>query len=135
MAWRRGVWVACPFRCSPPLQDDALATPCSLHPCLSGSSLWAVAGVMGAKKTSELIPFCHPLALDDCHLHVRFDEDLNRPNEVTREGRSWLGRGLGQGVGARPADSALVGIAGRLRSALLNMSVSFTFPAARLNRS
>ncbi|EWM24442.1 molybdenum cofactor biosynthesis protein c [Nannochloropsis gaditana] len=41
-----------------------------------------VAGVMGAKKTSELIPFCHPLALDDCHLHVRFDEDLNRPNEV-----------------------------------------------------
>jgi cyclic pyranopterin phosphate synthase len=29
-----------------------------------------LAGVMGAKKTSELIPLCHPLALDDCQLEV-----------------------------------------------------------------
>jgi len=29
-----------------------------------------LAGVMGAKKTSELIPLCHPLALDDCQITV-----------------------------------------------------------------
>ena len=29
-----------------------------------------VAGVMGAKKTSELIPFCHPLGLDDCRIKL-----------------------------------------------------------------
>lgn len=28
-----------------------------------------IAGVMAAKKTSELIPFCHPLALEDCQIH------------------------------------------------------------------
>jgi cyclic pyranopterin monophosphate synthase len=26
--------------------------------------------VMGAKKTSELIPLCHPLALDDCQIEI-----------------------------------------------------------------
>jgi cyclic pyranopterin phosphate synthase len=29
-----------------------------------------IAGVMGAKKTSELIPMCHPLALEDCQIHI-----------------------------------------------------------------
>jgi cyclic pyranopterin monophosphate synthase len=29
-----------------------------------------IAGVMGAKKTSELIPFCHPLGLEDCQVKV-----------------------------------------------------------------
>ena len=32
-----------------------------------------LAGVMGAKKTSELIPLCHPLALDDCQIEVQAD--------------------------------------------------------------
>jgi cyclic pyranopterin monophosphate synthase len=32
-----------------------------------------LAGVMGAKKTSELIPLCHPLALDDCQIEVQPD--------------------------------------------------------------
>jgi cyclic pyranopterin phosphate synthase len=27
-----------------------------------------LAGVMGAKRTSELIPLCHPLPLDDCQI-------------------------------------------------------------------
>ena len=27
-----------------------------------------IAGVMGAKKTAEFIPFCHPLAIEDCQL-------------------------------------------------------------------
>jgi len=30
----------------------------------------SLAGVMGAKKTSELIPLCHPLALDDCQVEI-----------------------------------------------------------------
>lgn len=29
-----------------------------------------IAGVMGAKKTSELIPFCHPLGLEDCKVSI-----------------------------------------------------------------
>ena len=32
-----------------------------------------LAGVMGAKKTSELIPLCHPLALDDCQIEITPD--------------------------------------------------------------
>lgn len=32
-----------------------------------------LAGVMGAKKTSELIPLCHPLALDDCQIEIKAD--------------------------------------------------------------
>jgi cyclic pyranopterin phosphate synthase len=29
-----------------------------------------IAGVMGAKRTHELIPFCHPLGLENCQLHI-----------------------------------------------------------------
>jgi cyclic pyranopterin phosphate synthase len=29
-----------------------------------------IAGVMGAKRTSELIPFCHPLGLEDCKVKI-----------------------------------------------------------------
>ncbi len=29
-----------------------------------------IAGVMAAKKTHELIPFCHPLSLEDCQIHI-----------------------------------------------------------------
>jgi cyclic pyranopterin monophosphate synthase len=29
-----------------------------------------IAGVMGGKKTSEIIPFCHPLQLEDCQVRV-----------------------------------------------------------------
>jgi cyclic pyranopterin phosphate synthase len=29
-----------------------------------------LAGVMAAKRTSELIPFCHPLPLEHCHIDV-----------------------------------------------------------------
>jgi cyclic pyranopterin monophosphate synthase len=32
-----------------------------------------LAGVMGAKKTSELIPLCHPLPLDDCQIEIHPD--------------------------------------------------------------
>jgi cyclic pyranopterin phosphate synthase len=30
-----------------------------------------LAGVMAAKRTSELIPFCHPLAIEQCQLDIR----------------------------------------------------------------
>lgn len=30
-----------------------------------------IAGVMGAKRTSSLIPFCHPLGLEDCHVKIQ----------------------------------------------------------------
>ncbi len=33
-----------------------------------------LAGIMGAKKTSELIPLCHPLGLDNCHLDIYINE-------------------------------------------------------------
>ncbi len=29
-----------------------------------------LAGVMGAKKTSDLIPLCHPLPLEDCRIEI-----------------------------------------------------------------
>lgn len=32
-----------------------------------------IAGVMAAKKTHELIPFCHPLGLDDCSIDISID--------------------------------------------------------------
>lgn len=35
-----------------------------------------LAGVMGAKRTSELIPLCHPLALDDCQIEIKTDPAL-----------------------------------------------------------
>ncbi len=31
-----------------------------------------IAGVMAAKKTHELIPFCHPIALEDCKVSLEF---------------------------------------------------------------
>jgi cyclic pyranopterin monophosphate synthase len=33
-----------------------------------------IAGTMGAKKTSELIPFCHPVGLDNCKLKIWVNE-------------------------------------------------------------
>ncbi|HAS35868.1 MAG TPA: cyclic pyranopterin monophosphate synthase MoaC [Flavobacteriales bacterium] len=34
-----------------------------------------IAGIMAAKKTSELIPLCHPLGLDKCDVEIEIDED------------------------------------------------------------
>ena len=32
-----------------------------------------IAGVMAAKKTHELIPFCHPLGLENCNITIEVD--------------------------------------------------------------
>ncbi len=37
-----------------------------------------IAGTMGAKKTSDLIPLCHPLGLESC----KFQIQVNEANEV-----------------------------------------------------
>lgn len=37
-----------------------------------------IAGIMAAKKTGELIPLCHPLGMDNCHIDIRLDDN----NEV-----------------------------------------------------
>jgi cyclic pyranopterin phosphate synthase len=34
-----------------------------------------IAGVMAAKKTHELIPFCHPLGLENCKISIVVDAD------------------------------------------------------------
>lgn len=39
-----------------------------------------IAGIMAAKKTSELIPLCHPLLLTSVKLDLSVDEDTNRVN-------------------------------------------------------
>ena len=44
-------------------------------PILQTASL---AGVMAAKRTSELIPLCHPLPLDDCQVELRLSPDRRR---------------------------------------------------------
>ena len=33
-----------------------------------------IAGVMGAKRTAELIPFCHPLGLEDCQIEYEVND-------------------------------------------------------------
>jgi len=37
-----------------------------------------VAGIMAAKKTSEIIPMCHPLLLSSININFEIDEEKNR---------------------------------------------------------
>jgi cyclic pyranopterin phosphate synthase len=47
------------------LKDGEVVTP--KGPIFQAAIL---AGIMGAKKTSELIPLCHPIPLDDCSIEI-----------------------------------------------------------------
>ena len=40
-----------------------------------------IAGVMAAKKTSDLIPLCHPIGLDNCQVRIQ----VNQKREVVVE--------------------------------------------------
>ena len=40
-----------------------------------------IAGTMGVKKTSDLIPLCHPLPISKCHIDI----DLNDDHEIIIE--------------------------------------------------
>jgi cyclic pyranopterin monophosphate synthase len=57
--------VAVPAELAALLRDGEIAT--KKGPIFQTAIL---AGVMGAKKTSELIPLCHPLPLDDCQIEI-----------------------------------------------------------------
>jgi cyclic pyranopterin phosphate synthase len=37
-----------------------------------------IAGVMGAKRTHELIPFCHPLGIENCRIEIDLEGDAAR---------------------------------------------------------
>ena len=39
-------------------------------------SVARIAGIMAAKRTAELIPLCHPLALDDVQIELTMDAEL-----------------------------------------------------------
>ena len=40
-----------------------------------------IAGIMAAKKTGDLIPLCHPIGMDNCHITI----ELSASNEVIIE--------------------------------------------------
>ncbi|OYW12623.1 MAG: cyclic pyranopterin monophosphate synthase MoaC, partial [Planctomycetales bacterium 12-60-4] len=42
-----------------------------------------LAGIMGAKRTGELIPLCHPLGLDGVELQLEFVDDQTLRIEAT----------------------------------------------------
>ena len=37
-----------------------------------------IAGTMAVKKTSELIPFCHPLSIEGCDLDIKAEKSINQ---------------------------------------------------------
>jgi cyclic pyranopterin phosphate synthase len=48
-----------------------------------------IAGIMAAKKTAELIPLCHPLALDQVVVDFSFEDDAVRATaKVTLTGKT-----------------------------------------------
>ena len=52
-----------------------------------------IAGIMGAKKTSELIPLCHPLPLDKVDVDLELDEEHDRIN-ITATARTTARTGV-----------------------------------------
>ena len=38
-----------------------------------------IAGVLAVKRTAELIPFCHPIPLEDCRIEIRWSSARDRP--------------------------------------------------------
>ncbi|MCC6695634.1 MAG: cyclic pyranopterin monophosphate synthase MoaC [Candidatus Hydrogenedentes bacterium] len=42
-----------------------------------------IAGIMAAKKTSELIPLCHPIGLDNCEVTITLNDDRDLVIECT----------------------------------------------------
>jgi len=69
-----------------------LATPATLDLVRSGQAkkgdvitVAEIAGVMGAKKTADLIPLCHPLPLNKINVNIGIEETCLR---VTTEART-----------------------------------------------
>ena len=54
-------------------------------------SVARIAGIMAAKRTAELVPLCHPVALDRIHLDFAFDAPggaINIEASVTATGKT-----------------------------------------------
>lgn len=49
-----------------------------------------IAGIMAAKKTSDLIPMCHPLSLDHCSINIRIvdSEKITIQSVVKTDGKT-----------------------------------------------
>lgn len=62
-----------------------------------------IAGIMAAKKTGELIPLCHPLGLDNCSIHIHFNEQQEVVIDCTATIRAKTGIELEALVGATMA--------------------------------
>ncbi|MGZ3756498.1 MAG: cyclic pyranopterin monophosphate synthase MoaC [Mucilaginibacter sp.] len=42
-----------------------------------------IAGIMAAKKTGDLIPLCHPIGLDNCHITIQLNAQQEAVVECT----------------------------------------------------
>jgi cyclic pyranopterin phosphate synthase len=49
-----------------------------------------IAGTMAAKKTSSLIPFCHPLPIEKCNLAIDLKVRCNLLSEIINARMIWL---------------------------------------------
>ena len=58
-----------------------------------------VAGIMGVKRTSELIPMCHPLPIQKCSVDFETDEDKGDPSILYSKNRGKNRRGDGSADG------------------------------------
>ncbi len=47
-----------------------------------------LAGIMGAKRTSDLVPLCHPLPLNQVQVELQLDEQRNRVEITATAGTS-----------------------------------------------
>ncbi|MGB3079778.1 MAG: cyclic pyranopterin monophosphate synthase MoaC [Saprospiraceae bacterium] len=59
-----------------------------------------LAGIMAAKKTSDLIPLCHTLALEDCQINISFSKENELVIECTASTTSKTGVEMEALVGA-----------------------------------
>ena len=59
----------------PPAVADALRSTNFRAPKGPVFDTAIIAGVMGAKRTHELIPFCHPLGLESCNIGIELEGD------------------------------------------------------------
>ena len=68
-------------------QFDGSDIRCKKGPVFNTAIL---AGIQAAKKTSELIPLCHPLPLTKCHVEIEKleDERVAISSEVTTDGKT-----------------------------------------------
>ncbi len=81
---RAGVWVRMKPATVALIRDRALAKGDVLE-------VARLAGIMAAKKTSDLIPLCHPLGLDSVEVAFRFEGDSTLRIEATARNRGPTG--------------------------------------------